>query len=220
MKNTSLIELIPSAIIPFSYESKEIRIIKDEFGNPWWVAKDVCDILDISNVTMAMERIPEKHLTSIHVRAGGQIREMNAVDEPGLYRLILRSDKPQAEPFMEWVTSEILPQIRSTGSYQTGDSSLKYCKACNTRKPKSSFFKCAIRKDGLQAYCKSCHAGKMDKMYFKKLNAHKETLFPQIIDAVNQVSFTTISLEDVKDMIQIEVTKTIQRLFSSAFKIE
>ncbi len=46
------------------------------------------------------------------------MRQMNAVDEPGLYRLILRSDKPQAEPLMEWVTAEVLPAIRKTGSYR------------------------------------------------------------------------------------------------------
>jgi hypothetical protein len=101
----------------FQFNEQSFRTIRDEHGNPWFVAKDICDILEINNVTKAMAKIPEHHLTSLQVRAGGQNREMNAVDEAGLYRLVLRSDKPQAEPFMEWVTSEVLPSIGRSGSY-------------------------------------------------------------------------------------------------------
>lgn len=109
----------PAAAVPtiFRFQEHEIRELTDAQGVPWFVAKDVCDILDIADVTSALRRIPELHLTRIQCGAGGQIREMNAVDEAGLYRLILRSDKPQAEPLMEFVTAEVLPSIRKTGSY-------------------------------------------------------------------------------------------------------
>ncbi|MBA3005749.1 MAG: hypothetical protein FP810_03995 [Desulfocapsa sp.] len=99
------------------FEDQPVRMILDEHGVTWFVARDICDILGLENVTKALYGIPENHLTLLQVRSGGQNREMNAVDESGLYRLVLRSDKPQAEPFMEWVTSEILPSIRKTGSY-------------------------------------------------------------------------------------------------------
>lgn len=105
------------SVVPFFFQGSEIRTVNDQDGKLWFVAKDVCDVLELDNVTNAILRIPESHLTLIRLRSGGQMREMNAVDEPGLYRLVLRSDKPQAEPFMEWVTEEVLPTIRKTGSY-------------------------------------------------------------------------------------------------------
>lgn len=110
---------IPEAAVPtvFHFQAFPLREITDAQGVPWFIAKDVCDALDIADVTSALRRIPEAHLTRIQCGAGGQVREMNAVDEPGLYRLILRSDKPQAEPFMEFVTAEVLPAIRKTGGY-------------------------------------------------------------------------------------------------------
>jgi|GEM_PF-2946106 len=100
----------------FQYQSHQFRsqIINDE---PWFVAKDICDVLGLEHITNALAKIPEHHLTVIELQSGGQMREMKAVSEPGLYRLILRSNKPEAEPFIEWVTSEVLPSIRKTGSY-------------------------------------------------------------------------------------------------------
>lgn len=105
-----------SAVVPFYFQDNEFRTITIN-NESWFVAKDVCDILGIENSRMACSRIPEQHLTSVRLTSGGQIREMAAVSEPGLYRLILRSDKPEAEPFMEWVTAEVIPSIRKTGSF-------------------------------------------------------------------------------------------------------
>ena len=113
-----------SAVVPFYFQENEVRTITIN-NEPWFVAKDVCDILGLGNVTNALLKVPAQHLTLIELRSGGQIREMNAVSEPGLYRLILRSDKQQAEPFMEWVTAEVLPSIRKTGGYlMAGNSAL------------------------------------------------------------------------------------------------
>ncbi len=101
----------------FTFNSQSVRSLTDEKGEPWFVAKDVCEILDLDNVTKALLRIPENHLALNLIQGEGGMRQVNTVDEPGLYRLILRSNKPEAEPFMEWVTSEVLPSIRKSGSY-------------------------------------------------------------------------------------------------------
>ncbi len=106
-----------AAVVPFYFQGNEIRSISDERNNPWFVAKDVCDALGLEHITNALSKVPDHHLTVIRLQSGDQMREMKIVDEPGLYRLVLRSDKPQAEPFMEWVTEEALPAIRKTGSY-------------------------------------------------------------------------------------------------------
>jgi prophage antirepressor-like protein len=86
-------------------------------NEPWFVAKDVCDALNLSNVTESLRGLDEdEKLTSAVLRAG-QNREMNLVNESGLYSLIFQSRKPEAKSFRKWVTSEVLPAIRKTGAY-------------------------------------------------------------------------------------------------------
>lgn len=106
--------MIELNLIPFAYDRQEVRIVLKE-GEPWFVAKDVCRILGLDNVAKALSRIPKCHrdMNPVHTRGG--VQQMSVVSEPGLYRLTLRSNKPQAEPFMEWVTAEVLPVIRKTG---------------------------------------------------------------------------------------------------------
>lgn len=101
----------------FHFHEAPVRTVTDAQGNPKWVVKDVCDILGVVNSRDALARVPENHKGVDPIDTPGGVQMMNVVDEPGLYRLILRSDKPQAEPFMEWVTAEVLPAIRKTGGY-------------------------------------------------------------------------------------------------------
>ncbi len=104
-------------VVPFYFESHEVRTVTVD-GTPWFVAKDVCDILGYVTVTDPLRKIPAKHKGVAPTDTLGGVQKMSVIDEPGLYRLILRSDKPQAEPFMEWVTAEVLPAIRRTGTYR------------------------------------------------------------------------------------------------------
>ena len=102
----------------FKYNSAEVRtVIKG--GEPWWVLKDVCDVLGLTNVGEESKRLDDDELTSIKMISGGQAREMYAVNESGLYNVILRSDKPEAKTFKRWVTHEVLPAIRKHGGYLT-----------------------------------------------------------------------------------------------------
>lgn len=109
-------------LVPFSYSGQEVRVMTDEFGNPWWVAKDVCDILEIVNTSQAMAGLDEdeKGISKGYTLGGEQ--DVSTVSESGLYTLILRSNKPGAKPFRKWVTSEVLPSIRKTGSYSVQKS--------------------------------------------------------------------------------------------------
>jgi prophage antirepressor-like protein len=91
-----------------------VEIINNE---PWFVAKDVCDVLKLTNVSESLKGIDDdEKLTSAILRAG-QKREMNFVNESGLYVLIFQSHKPDAKIFRKWVTSEVLPSLRKTGEY-------------------------------------------------------------------------------------------------------
>lgn len=102
----------------FSYQDKQVRTVEKD-GEPWWVLKDICEVLELSNSRMIAERLDEdeKGVSQIYTPGGKQ--EMAVVNESGLYNVILRSDKPQAKPFRKWVTSEVLPAIRKHGGYLT-----------------------------------------------------------------------------------------------------
>ena len=104
-------------ILVFHYKSSEVRTVELN-GEPWFVLKDVCAVLGISNHKMTAQRLDadEVSLTDITDSMGRQ-QETTVINESGLYNVILRSDKPEAKPFRKWVTSEVLPSIRKTGSY-------------------------------------------------------------------------------------------------------
>ncbi len=102
-----------NALIPFQFEDQTVRALDIE-GEPWFVAVDVCAALEISNPTQALSRLDADEVTLISNEGG---RPTNAVSESGLYALVLGSRKPQARPFKRWVTHEVIPAIRKTGSY-------------------------------------------------------------------------------------------------------
>ena len=105
----------------FDYQGKQVRTIQVD-GEPWWVLKDVCDVLDLSDTNKTAERLDTDELTRIKIVSGGQNREMLCVNESGLYNVILRSDKPEAKPFRKWVTGEVLLSIRRHGAYMTPET--------------------------------------------------------------------------------------------------
>ncbi|KAA6457036.1 MULTISPECIES: BRO family protein [Bacillus cereus group] len=82
----------------------------------WFVAKDVCEVLEIKNTTQAMQKLDPEERTMFNI---GRQGETNIINESGLYSLIMTSRKPQAKAFKKWVTSEVLPSIRKHGAYMT-----------------------------------------------------------------------------------------------------
>lgn len=94
-------------------------------GEPWFVLKDVCRVLGITRASTAAERLDEDDVgqTDI-VDDRGYKQKMYIINESGLYTTVIRSDKPQAKAFRKWITGEVLPSIRKTGSYQVNQSSV------------------------------------------------------------------------------------------------
>lgn len=95
-------------------EFGEVRtaVVNDE---PMFCLIDICKALEIKNATDVAKRLDEDELTRLNL--GSRAGETNFITESGLYAVILRSDKPNAKKFRKWVTSEVLPTIRKTGSY-------------------------------------------------------------------------------------------------------
>lgn len=103
-----------SEIQSYNFNGAALRTLTDENGEPWFVAKDVCDILEISNPSDALKRLDDDERSRFNL---GRQGETNIVNESGLYVLVLGSRKPEAHEFKRWVTHEVLPQIRKTGGY-------------------------------------------------------------------------------------------------------
>lgn len=101
----------------FDFKGAPLRTLTDEAGEPWFVAKDVCDILGHSNVSMALDRLDDDERSKFNL---GRQGETNIVNEAGLYVLVLGSRKPEAHEFQRWVTHEVLPSIRKHGGYMAG----------------------------------------------------------------------------------------------------
>lgn len=104
---------------PFMYGTTQVRTLKIQ-NEPWFVAKDVCDVLEINQVVRAIERLDKDEVNSTHVTDSiGRKQETYIINEPGLYSLILGSRKPEAKQFKRWITHEVIPSIRKHGAYMT-----------------------------------------------------------------------------------------------------
>lgn len=101
-------------VFTFPETAQHVRSVMID-TEPWWVAADVAEILELGNLHSSLAQLDDDE-RSLHTVESGQ-RSMSIVSEPGLYSLILRSRKPQAKAFKRWITHEVIPSIRQTGSY-------------------------------------------------------------------------------------------------------
>lgn len=106
-------------IVPFTFQqqhSVRVTIIDDD---PWFCLIDVCGVLEIkNNRRVAAEMLDEKGVRKTYTHTQGSDQEVIFINEPNLYRVIFRSNKPEARTFQDWVFNEVLPAIRKTGRYE------------------------------------------------------------------------------------------------------
>lgn len=101
----------------FNYQDTPVRTVLVD-GEPWFVLADLCKVLEIANVGNVATRLDEVNVRLADVEnARSQMRKTVVVSEAGMYEVVIRSDKPEAVAFRRWITSEVLPSIRKTGSY-------------------------------------------------------------------------------------------------------
>lgn len=108
------------SLMPFAFNDALIRVQSDSLGHTWFVAKDVCRVLAISNHNAALASLDgdEKGVAITDPLTPGGAQQVRTVSESGLYSLIFRSRKPEAQAFRKWVTGTVLPAIRKTGRYR------------------------------------------------------------------------------------------------------
>jgi prophage antirepressor-like protein len=104
-------------LIPFDFHGADVRVITDEQGEFWFMAKDVADLLDYVDTDQAI-RTHCKGAQTCPVEITGQVRYVKVIPERDVYRLVMRSRLPAAEAFEEWVVGDVLPSLRKTGTYQ------------------------------------------------------------------------------------------------------
>ncbi|QOJ82440.1 phage antirepressor [Bacillus subtilis] len=105
----------------FTYQDQQVRTVVKN-GQPWFVAKDVCNVLNHSNHKVAVSRLDEDEVSKVYLTDSlGRNQKTTVVNEAGLYSLILTSNKPEAKQFKRWITHEVIPAIRKTGGYVAND---------------------------------------------------------------------------------------------------
>jgi prophage antirepressor-like protein len=108
---------VSTDILPFQNDDTQIRALNIE-GEPWFIAGDICEALGLTNVGQALGSLDEDEKSSIIISDGTPGNPNRAIiSESGLYSLILRSRKPEAKAFKRWITRDVIPTIRRTGSY-------------------------------------------------------------------------------------------------------
>ena len=102
----------------FHFENLDIRTLTKEDGSIWFVGVDVCKAIDIQNSSQAFSRLEEDEVYNLYLTDSlGRNQNTTIISESGLYSLILTSNKPEAKQFKRWITGEVIPSIRKTGSY-------------------------------------------------------------------------------------------------------
>ncbi|MFD7871401.1 phage antirepressor KilAC domain-containing protein [Microbacterium sp. NPDC059771] len=105
-----------SALEVFQYADRQVRTVPVD-GEVWFVLADICGVLGVTNVGNVTARLDEADIRQTDISSGGQRRAVTIVAEAGMYDVVIRSDKPEARRFRWWVTHEVIPAIRRTGTY-------------------------------------------------------------------------------------------------------
>lgn len=103
---------------PFTFPStgQQVRTVTVD-GQPWFFAADVATVLGHSNIRVAVGRLPERMRGVTETDTPGGLQKVQIVNEPGVWRLVMRSNLERAEEFQDWLAEEVIPSIRQTGSY-------------------------------------------------------------------------------------------------------
>jgi prophage antirepressor-like protein len=110
-----------SKLSVFNFNQAPVRVVMKE-GEPWLVAKDLCEVLGISKYRDALSRLDDDEKSVASFPTPGGVQKLSVVSESGMYALVLTSRKPEAKAFRKWITSNVLPEIRRTGSYSAEKS--------------------------------------------------------------------------------------------------
>ena len=143
-----------ATLIPFQYKEAPVRTVWID-GKPWFVLVDLCSVLHLSNPGQVVSRLGDGVTSSYPIADSlGRIQDTTIVNESGMYRVVLRSDKPEALAFQAWITDEVLPSIREKGSYSLPGATPAATTSFETQARVLDILKNVIAKDYLEAKAK------------------------------------------------------------------
>lgn len=178
-----------NALQVFNYGEAPVRVI-DLAGEPWWVLADVCRVLNLKNPTVVAARLDEDERTKSNL---GRQGEGTVINESGLYKVILRSDKPEAKAFTRWVTHEVLPAIRKTGAYSV-QGTLPKAQSLSEAVSLGKFVRGLLKDQGANPYQTAEIV--VDTMKQVGVNLPSKLMLPVKLDAVR---------EDELDMVEFKM---------------
>lgn len=140
-----------ATLIPFQYKDNPVRTVWID-GKPWFVLSDLCSVLNLTTPAKVASRL-EDGMSSTHPIPDslGRIQHVTIVNESGMYRVVLRSDKPEALALQAWITDEVLPSIREKGSYSLPGVTSTATASFETQARVLDILKNVIAKDYLEA---------------------------------------------------------------------
>lgn len=156
----------------FIYSGEQLRTVTKD-NELWWVLRDVCNVLGIGNVTDAKNRLDEDEFDSIELTDSiGRNQQTIIINEPGLYAVILRSDKPEAKAFKRWVTHDVLPSIRKTGCYSHGLTEKQAADLAQAQKNLDSWHELRLVYDNSTAL--ACKAASAAREHYDNMRARRD----------------------------------------------
>ncbi|EDB1208569.1 antirepressor, BRO family protein [Campylobacter jejuni] len=207
----------------FKKDDLEVRVIKDENNEPLFCLKDICDTLELSNISVVKEAINMEfdkggkfNLTPL--KTNGGMQNFMFVNESEVYFILMRSDKPKAKEFRLWITKEVLPSIRRNGNYMQKEFSKELYSLLNDLK-QANCIKDKLKNENESLKDELIQNQRELLSFYKNKDLKKEKLFKlssQIIDQIKSLKTSGKSVAFISDF--LNVSQSSVRKYSKDFE--
>ncbi|EGD3677790.1 antirepressor, BRO family protein [Campylobacter jejuni] len=207
----------------FKKDDLEVRVIKDENNEPLFCLKDICDTLELSNISVVKESINMEfdkggkfNLTPL--KTNGGMQNFIFVNESEVYFILMRSDKPKAKEFRLWITKEVLPSIRRNGNYMQKEFSKELYSLLNDLK-QANCIKDKLKNENESLKDELIQNQRELLSFYKNKDLKKEKLFKlssQIIDQIKSLKTSGKSVAFISDF--LNVSQSSVRKYSKDFE--
>ncbi|EAI0679139.1 hypothetical protein PIF63_001884 [Campylobacter jejuni] len=207
----------------FKKDDLEVRVIKDENNEPLFCLKDICDTLELSNISVVKEAINMEfdkggkfNLTPL--KTNGGMQNFIFVNESEVYFILMRSDKPKAKEFRLWITKEVLPSIRRNGNYMQKEFSKELYSLLNDLK-QVNCIKDKLKNENESLKDELIQNQRELLSFYKNKDLKKEKLFKlssQIIDQIKSLKTSGKSVAFISDF--LNVSQSSVRKYSKDFE--
>ncbi|EGK7545923.1 antirepressor, BRO family protein [Campylobacter jejuni] len=207
----------------FKKDDLEVRVIKDENNEPLFCLKDICDTLELSNISVVKEAINMEfdkgdkfNLTPL--KTNGGMQNFIFVNESEVYFILMRSDKPKAKEFRLWITKEVLPSIRKNGNYMQKEFSKELYSLLNDLK-QANCIKDKLKNENESLKDELIQNQRELLSFYKNKDLKKEKPFKLSSNTIDKIKFLKTKGESTTKISQIlDVSTSSVRKYSKDFE--